>query len=87
MIKVLAVYEEPFWRAEGLSGQGFTPYRLVREIYDNSPPSGSPGVLVTFLAGENADTAGRWTPRASDATRCCRGSPRSSVRRRGTRST
>ncbi len=61
VIKVLAVYEEPFWRAEGLSGQGFTPYQLVREIYDNSPPSGTPGVLVTFLAGENADMAGRWT--------------------------
>ena len=61
MIKVLAVYDQPFWRAEGLSGQGFAPYQLVREVYDNSPPSGSPGVLVTFLAGESADLAGRWT--------------------------
>jgi putrescine oxidase len=61
VIKVLAVYDEPFWRAEGLSGQGLAPYQLVREAYDNSPPSGSPGVLVTFLAGESADLAGRWS--------------------------
>jgi putrescine oxidase len=57
--KVLAVYEQPFWRDEGLSGQGFAPYELVRELYDNSPPSGSAGVLCTFLAGENAERAGR----------------------------
>jgi putrescine oxidase len=57
--KVLAVYETPFWRDEGLSGQGFAPYELVRELYDNSPPSASAGVLVTFLAGENAELAGR----------------------------
>jgi putrescine oxidase len=63
--KVLAVYDRPFWRDDGLSGQGFAPYELVRELYDNSPPSGSAGVLVTFLAGENAERAGRM----SDAER------------------
>ncbi|MBM3666889.1 MAG: FAD-binding protein [Actinobacteria bacterium] len=57
--KILAVYETPFWREEGLSGQGFAPYELVRELYDNSPPSASAGVLTTFLAGENAESAGR----------------------------
>ena len=62
IIKVLAVYGEPFWRADGLSGQGFGPYQLVRELYDNSPPSGSPGVLVTFLAGEAAEKAARMDP-------------------------
>ena len=63
--KILAVYETPFWRGEGLSGQGFAPYELVRELYDNSPPSATAGVLTTFLAGENAERAGRW----SDADR------------------
>jgi putrescine oxidase len=57
--KILAVYETPFWRDDGLSGQGFAPYELVRELYDNSPPSASAGVLTTFLAGENAERAGR----------------------------
>jgi putrescine oxidase len=54
VIKVLAVYDEPFWRAEGLAGEGFAPYHLVREVYDNTPPAGRPGVLCTFLAGERA---------------------------------
>ncbi|HEX5955414.1 MAG TPA: FAD-dependent oxidoreductase [Solirubrobacterales bacterium] len=65
IIKILAVYETPFWREEGLSGQGFAPYELVRELYDNSPPSATAGVLTTFLAGENAERAGR----LSDADR------------------
>ena len=59
VIKVLAVYDEPFWRAEGLAGEGFAPYELVREVYDNTPPAGRPGVLCTFLAGEKAQAAER----------------------------
>lgn len=59
VIKALTVYDHPFWREDGLSGQGFAPYRLIRELYDNSPPSGEPGVLVTFLAGENGEAAAR----------------------------
>ncbi len=62
IIKCLAVYDQPFWREEGLSGQGFAPYGLVSEIYDNSPPSGSVGVIVTFLAGEKAESAARMLP-------------------------
>jgi putrescine oxidase len=60
--KVLVVYDEPFWREHGLSGQGFSPYSLVRELYDNTPPTGTPGVLCTFLSGEVADRAGRLSP-------------------------
>jgi putrescine oxidase len=63
--KILAVFETPFWREDGLSGQGFAPYELVRELYDNSPPSATAGVLTTFLAGENAERSGR----LSDADR------------------
>ena len=60
--KILAVYDHPFWREDGLSGEGFAPYSLVRELYDNSPPSASAGVLCTFLAGEVAEQAGRMSP-------------------------
>lgn len=67
IIKVLAVYETPFWREDGLSGQGFAPYELVRELYDNSPPSASAGVLLTFIAGEHAESAGRLDPEARRA--------------------
>jgi putrescine oxidase len=57
--KVLAVYDHPFWREEGLAGEAFAPYQFVREAYDNSPPGGEPGVLVTFLAGERCLEAER----------------------------
>jgi putrescine oxidase len=62
--KILTVYDEPFWRADGLSGEGAAPYALVRELYDNSPPSGAVGVLCTFLSGEVAEEAGRMSPQA-----------------------
>lgn len=60
--KILAVYDEPFWRADGLSGEGFAPRQFVRELYDNSPPSASVGVLCTFLPGAQADEAARLAP-------------------------
>ena len=65
--KFLAVYDEPFWRADGLSGEGFAPQQFVREVYDNTPPSASVGVLCTFLPGEQADAAARMTPDARKA--------------------
>lgn len=36
----------------------------MRELYDNSPPSASVGVLCTFLPGEQAESAGRLKPEA-----------------------
>lgn len=57
VIKVNAVYETAFWRAEGLSGTGFGPRELVHEIYDNSPPDGSRGVIVGFISDTRADRA------------------------------
>ena len=67
VMKFLAVYDEPFWRADGLSGEGFAPHQFVREIYDNSPPSASVGVLCTFLPGENAEVAARMSTDARRA--------------------
>ena len=54
VIKCMAVYDEPWWRADGLSGQGLDPDGQVKILYDNSPPSGSPGVLLGFLEGRAA---------------------------------
>jgi len=65
--KVLAVYDHPFWREDGLSGEGFAPHQLVRELYDNTPPSASVGVLCTFLPGEQADEVARMAPDARRA--------------------
>jgi putrescine oxidase len=66
--KFLAVYDHPFWREDGLSGEGFAPFALVRELYDNTPPSASVGVLCTFLPGEQADLVARMSPESRRAT-------------------
>jgi monoamine oxidase len=57
--KCMAIYDEPFWRAEGLSGQGTSDQGPVRLTFDNSPPEGSPGVLLGFLEGRRARQLGR----------------------------
>ena len=54
VIKVHAIYEEPFWRSEGLSGFAVSDSGPVRVVYDNSPEDGAPGVLVGFIEGEQA---------------------------------
>ena len=59
VIKVHAIYEEPFWRNEGLSGFVVSDSGPVRIVYDNSPEDGSPGVLVGFIEGEQARTWAR----------------------------
>lgn len=46
--KVVAVYDRPFWREQGLSGHGFSHIGPAMEIHDASPPEG-PGALFGFL--------------------------------------
>jgi len=57
--KCMAVYDEPFWRAENLSGQGTSDAGPVKLTFDNTPPSGAPGVLLGFLEGRQARELGR----------------------------
>jgi monoamine oxidase len=56
--KCMAVYDEPFWRRDGLSGFGTSDAGPVRITYDNSPPDGTPGVLLGFLEADFARQAG-----------------------------
>jgi monoamine oxidase len=51
--KVNAIYDEPFWRAEGLSGSVVSDVGPIEVVYDNSPPEGRPGVLVGFMEANN----------------------------------
>jgi len=62
VIKCMAIYQEPFWRADGLSGQVTSDSGPVKVAFDNSPPEGSPGVLLGFLEGNQARALGRVTP-------------------------
>lgn len=60
VIKCAAVYDRPFWREAGLSGQAVSDEGPVKVTFDNSPPSGSPGILLGFLeANEGRDLARR----------------------------
>lgn len=54
VLKFNAVYDEPFWRARGLNGQVVSDSPPVSLTYDNSPKSGTPGVLVGFCEGNES---------------------------------
>jgi len=54
VIKTYAIYPEPFWRNDGLNGQAVSDTGPVKVTFDNSPPSGRPGVLLGFIEGKEA---------------------------------
>ncbi len=62
VIKCLAVYDEPFWRADGLTGQANGDTGAVRVTFDNCPPGGSPGILLGFVEGAQARRLARADP-------------------------
>jgi monoamine oxidase len=49
--KTLVVYEEPFWRAAGFSGQTSEPGSASETTIDSSPAAGTPGVIASFTFG------------------------------------
>ena len=61
VVKCMAVYDEPFWRRDGLSGQVTSTDGPVKVVFDNTPSSGGAGVLLGFLEGEQARTLSRAT--------------------------
>jgi monoamine oxidase len=54
VIKTIISYDEPFWRADGLTGETVAPASPVPITIDQSPRSASPGVLTSFAIGPNA---------------------------------
>ncbi|UYM07241.1 flavin monoamine oxidase family protein [Solicola gregarius] len=59
VIKTMAVYPEPFWREDGLSGQVTSATGPVKVCFDNSVPGDGRGVLLGFLEGNQARTLGQ----------------------------
>jgi monoamine oxidase len=57
VIKCMAVYEEPFWRDDGLTGQAISLPGPAQVVFDNTPANGSPG-LIAFLEGRDARELG-----------------------------
>ncbi|NGO08468.1 FAD-dependent oxidoreductase [Streptomyces sp. HC44] len=58
--KAIAVYDTPFWRADGLNGQVVSDTGAVRSTFDNSPSDASYGALMGFIESDQM--------RALDAT-------------------
>jgi monoamine oxidase len=54
LTKCMALYEEPFWRADGFSGESVTDAGPVTLTFDSSPRDGSSGVLLGFVGGPEA---------------------------------
>jgi monoamine oxidase len=54
LIKTIAVYDRPFWRDQGLNGQANSDQGPVKVTFDASPASGTPGVLLGFIDGDDA---------------------------------
>jgi len=49
--KTIVAYDDPFWRADGCSGQTAEPGSAAEVTLDAGPSSGSPGVIATFTFG------------------------------------
>jgi monoamine oxidase len=54
VLKVLTMYDEPFWRNEGLTGQSFAVTDAVGATFDGSTDTGKPGLMIAFAFGPHA---------------------------------
>jgi monoamine oxidase len=66
LLKCEAVYDRPFWRDDGLSGQAASDEGPARTTFDSSPRDGRPGVMLGFVGGHDARI---WTQRSKAARR------------------
>jgi monoamine oxidase len=61
-IRGITIYDEPFWRKRGLSGMSVAPDLLVPVALDQSPRSGTPGILSSYMFGPAAVSAAGLDP-------------------------
>ncbi|PTR26466.1 monoamine oxidase [Rhodococcus sp. OK519] len=61
ILKIAVVYDEPFWRADGLSGQSAAPGSAAMVTIDASTDALTPGVLCVIVEGPAARALGRMT--------------------------
>ena len=59
IVKTSVVYDEPFWRADGLSGQTASPGSLATLTIDACTDTGTPGVMCVITEGPAARRLGR----------------------------
>ena len=67
LARALVVYDRPFWRDEGLTGQASMHGDVQRFIIDNTPKGATYGLLAVYSDG--AGTRRAWTAPAADRER------------------
>jgi monoamine oxidase len=61
-VRAITIYDEPFWRSDGLSGMSVAPDLPVPVALDQSPRSGKPGILSSYMFGPQAARAAALAP-------------------------
>jgi monoamine oxidase len=59
IFKISIIYDEPFWRADGLSGQSAAPGSLATLTLDACTDTGVPGIMCVLTEGPPARQLGR----------------------------
>src|SRR4051794_13737162 len=54
VMKVIALYDKPFWRDDGWTGQAVSDTGPCQATFDNTPPEGTPGALMGFVEASTA---------------------------------
>lgn len=63
IIRGITIYDEPFWRSEGLTGMAAAMDLPVKVALDQTPRSGKPGIISSYLVGETALEMSRLDPK------------------------
>jgi monoamine oxidase len=61
VIKAVAIYEEPFWRTDGCTGESNAPGARFSLTLDSSPIEARPGILSAYCMSTDAVHLGRAT--------------------------
>jgi monoamine oxidase len=67
LTKVTVVYDRPFWRDQGLSGQAVTTGSPVSVTFDDSPADAGLGAILGFIGGDQARAYASMSPGARRA--------------------
>ncbi len=54
LTKAAVVYDTPFWREDGLTGQALYDQGPIAATFDDSPPDASQGAVFGFIGGDQA---------------------------------
>jgi monoamine oxidase len=62
IVRGITIYDEPFWRNDGLSGMSVAPDLPIPVALDQSPRSAKPGILSSYMFGPQAVRAAALHP-------------------------